>query len=123
MHKHNIKALKALPDTDSFPWIHRKMFHSQNPTNIEGTYRKQVILFGASYKSVEYDWPEWLEKFENILRQLFWTSATIHLKTELVGNHTYEWDIPIDQIFNLDAEHPMPITSWEFKGGPRDFLL
>jgi hypothetical protein len=98
------------------------MFHCQDPNNIEGTYRDQVIVFGASYKSVEYEWTEWLDKFESILKLLYWTSATIHLDTELVGTHTYEWLIDFKQTDNWYLDNPKPITNWEFNGGPRKFF-
>ena len=118
----NKEILSTLPDTDTFPWIHRNMFHCQDPNNIEGTYRDQVIVFGASYKSVEYEWTEWLDKFESILKLLYWTSATIHLDTELVGTHTYEWLIDFKQTDNWYLDNPKPIANWEFNGGPRKFF-
>ena len=114
--------LSSLPATDSFPWIHRDMFNVPDPGNIEGTYRDQVITFGASYKAVEYEWDEWLEKFEAILQQLYWSSATIHLDTELVGKHTYEWIFDMDQPDNWMCDDPKPTRSWEFQGGPRKFF-
>src|SRR5688572_2477748 len=91
----NKEILSSLPETDEYPWIHRNMFHCPDPHNIQGTYREQVITFGASYKAVEMEWSEWLGKFESILKKLYWMSATIHLETELVGNHTYEWVIDV----------------------------
>jgi hypothetical protein len=119
----NREVLKSLPITDNFPWIHRNMFHCMDPKNIEGTYRRQVITFGASYKSVEYDWEEWLEKFEKILKQLYWRRATIHLETELVKSHTYEWISSDEQKDKWSAGNLEPISEWEFIGGPRKFFL
>jgi hypothetical protein len=117
----NKDILDALADSDTFPWIHRNMFLCQDPNNIQGTYRDQVIVFGASYKGVEEEWDEWLEKFEIILRQLYWTSAKIHLETEFMGTYTYEWTFDLNQKNNWTSENPTPTTMWEFKGEPRKF--
>ncbi|MGC4034623.1 MAG: hypothetical protein QM764_01590 [Chitinophagaceae bacterium] len=108
-------------DDNSFPWITQKMFLVPDPDK-DKMYCDQVIVYGASYKSLEYEWNEWLEKFENILRQLFWTSVTIHLDTELVGNHKYEWTINFSQTDNWFLDTPKPILQWTFEGGPRKFF-
>lgn len=118
----NKRIIASLPSSDNtFPWITQNMFLVPDPDNSQ-MYREQVIVFGASYKSLEYEWEEWLDKFENILKQLFWTSATIHLDSELVGKHTYEWTIDISQPDNWFLDTPQPITQWTFEGGPRQFF-
>lgn len=107
----NKEVINVLSDYDEvFPWITRSMFLVPNPDK-DKLYKDQVIVFGASYKSVEHEWEEWLGKFEIILKQLYWSNATIHLETELVGNHRYEWTFDISQPDN-----------WTFKGGPRKFF-
>ena len=118
----NKYVIDNLPTTDSdFPWITNKMFLVPDPDK-DNMYREQVIVFGASYKSVEHEWNIWLSKFESILKQLYWSSATIHLETVLVGNHKYEWVFDIDQIDNWISENPKPTTMWHFEGGPRIFF-
>src|SRR5215213_1533219 len=115
----NKKIIDALPaDDETFPWINRNMFLVPDPDK-DKMYRDQVIVFGASYKSVEHDWEEWLIKFEAILRQLFWSSVTIYLETELVGNHKYEWVFDINQPDNWTTDNPQPTRLWTFSGGPR----
>jgi hypothetical protein len=118
----NKNVISSLPTNDEiFPWITRNMFLVPDP-DIDKMYRDQIIVFGASYKSVEHEWDKWLEKFENILKQLYWTSATIHLDTELVGTHTYEWVYDFSEIDSLLSDNPMPITKWNFVGGQRKFF-
>lgn len=121
LHRLNNEILNSLSDTDTYPWITKNMFNCPDPHNIR-MYREQVITFGASYKEIEYEWSEWLEKFEAILKKLYWTSTTIHLNTELVGTHTYEWLFNFDQMDNWFLDNPQPINSWNFEGGPRKFF-
>lgn len=118
----NKTIISKLPETDNtYPWISKNMFLVPDP-DFDKMYREQVIVIGASYKSVEQEWDEWLDKFETILNQLYWTSATIHLDTELQGQHIYEWTIDADQTDNWFSDEPRPISTWQFKGGPRKFL-
>src|SRR5215469_1879973 len=85
LRRKNKNVIESLPTDDSqWPWIDRGMFLVQDPESPK-MYRDQVIVFGASYKEVEVEWEEWLKKFESILKQLYWMTATIHLETELVG--------------------------------------
>jgi len=39
--------------------------------NEQGIFRNQIITFGATYKTLEYEWHLWIEKFEEILKRLF----------------------------------------------------
>jgi len=117
----NKNIIDALPDNDSFPWLTKKMFLVPDPDK-DKMYRDQIIVFGASYKSVEYEWDEWLDKFEAILKQLYWSSATVHLDTELVGTHKYEWVFDVNQTDNWISDNPKPTTQWNFEGGPRKFF-
>jgi hypothetical protein len=122
LHRLNKKIIDALPASDeTFPWITRNMFLVPDPEK-DKMYRNQVIVFGASYKSVEHEWREWLEKFDAILKQLYWVSATIHLETELVGNHKYEWLFDINQPDNWTSDNPQPTSMSTFSGGPRKFF-
>jgi hypothetical protein len=122
LHRLNKNAIAALPENDeNFPWITREMFLVPDPDS-DNMYRDQVIVFGASYKSVEYEWDEWLDKFEAILKKLYWSTATIYLETELVGNHRYEWMFDLNQHDNWISDNPQPTMLWEFKGGPRKFF-
>lgn len=118
----NKTVIDNLPKSDDiFPWITQKMFLVPDPDK-DKIYRDQVIVFGASYKSVEHEWSDWLDKFELILKQLYWTSATIHLDSELVGTHKLEWIFDVNQPDNWMSDNPKPTTMWSFSGGPRIFF-
>lgn len=85
----NATAIAALPEDDGFPLLAREMFGSSGRDPFSGTYHTQVIHFGASYRAVEYEWEQWLARFEALLAKMYWVSATVHLQTELSGNHTF----------------------------------
>jgi len=122
LHRLNKYLIDALPADDPvFPWITRNMFLVPDPDR-DKMYRDQVIVFGASYKTIQHEWEKWLEKFEAILRELYWSSATIHLETDLVGNHTFEWVFDINQTDNWTTNDPQPTRLWTFSGGPRTFF-
>ena len=119
LYRLNEKILQALPEEDTYPWITKWMF-STVPVNTQHIYRNQVIHFGASYKGVESDWKIWIEKFEDILKQLHWFDATVHLVTENFGQHTYSWIMKIE---DYDSNTIHPTTSWNFSGGKMLFEL
>jgi len=121
LHRINKSVIESLPADDvKWPWLERGLFLVPDPDRSK-IYREQVIVFGASYKEVEYEWPVWLEKFESVLRQLYWLSATVHLDTELVGNYTYEWLNDMDESGDFLSDNPKPTKKWSFSGGPRKF--
>ena len=120
LHRLNVEAINSLPKSDSeFPWINKSMFSIPNE---QGTFRDQVITFGASYKTLEYEWHLWIEKFEEILKKLFWFDVTIYVEFEVMGDYKYDWLINIDQIDKWHKESPEPIVDWKFESnGPRTF--
>ena len=83
----NLAAVQALQG-EAWPFIGREMFSFCRDEDL-GLYQTQVIHFGASYRAVEYEWALWVQRFEALLKQLYWTSAVVHLETELNGTHTF----------------------------------
>lgn len=86
----NKAALSSLPAAESWPIISREMF-STPETQDEISLHTHVTHFGASYQGIEYEWKHWLEQFENLLRKMYWVSATVHLETEMSGTHSFIW--------------------------------
>jgi hypothetical protein len=121
LHRTNRQIIAALPECDSFPHLTRSMFAIPGDEPQQGTYRSQVIHFGASMKEVERDWRKWLEKFESLLKKLYWFNAMVHLRAEFIGDLDYEWTVDANQIVHFFKDPPQPATKWFFDGGPRSF--
>ena len=121
--RHNNRVMAHLPLYDDWPPLTRNMFAStdnhqnENPGSML-EYTGRLIHFGASTKSIEYEWMEWQTKFEGLLTRLYWLEATVHVKTELSNIDTFNWTvdlkkwsigkgkiIPIDQSYWI-ANHP-----------------
>jgi hypothetical protein len=113
----NRKALEELPENDAvWPYLLRSMFNATFNEKLNVQYGFQVIHFGASYKEIEYDWDDWLRKFEMLLSSICGVSAIVHLHTEQNGKHTYEW--VGTQLDSFMLNQP---STWEFLGGIRQF--
>ncbi|TQV78286.1 hypothetical protein FKG94_13815 [Exilibacterium tricleocarpae] len=92
----NREVMLQLPKADDWPFLCQEMFAIPRPEASLGSYQTEVMHFGASYKAVEYEWEQWIAKFEDLLSKLYWVSATVHLETELSGTHTFTWESESD---------------------------
>jgi len=87
----NRQVLASLPSAESWPLISREMFALPPNAIVVDDLHTDVVPFGNSYKGVEYEWEQWIARFESLLKKMFWVSATVHLETELSGTHTFTW--------------------------------
>lgn len=88
----NRRAILALPCADEWPYLSKDMFTVPRYDSSNTSYMTNVLHFGASYRAIEYEWKEWLNKFEALLKNMYWSSAVVHLETELTGTHTFIWN-------------------------------
>lgn len=88
----NREAMLSLPGAEEWPFLSREMFAIPTARAGNPHYQTEVMHFGASYKAVEYEWDQWVEQFEQLLKKMYWVSATVHLETELSGTHTFVWE-------------------------------
>ncbi len=86
----NLQAIQALPEADGWELFHRDLFGCARLESLAP--QSQVIHFGSSYRSIEYEWSAWVQQFENLLKKMYWASAVVHLETETNGTHTFRWD-------------------------------
>ncbi|MEX1034039.1 MAG: hypothetical protein WDZ30_11810 [Cellvibrionaceae bacterium] len=87
----NREAMLTLPEGEDWRFLSQDMFSIPRLESYCSQYQTEVMHFGASYKAVEYEWEQWIEAFEALLRSMYWVSATVHLETELSGTHTFNW--------------------------------
>ncbi|MGS2724026.1 hypothetical protein ACVBEJ_09785 [Porticoccus sp. GXU_MW_L64] len=92
-HENNCCALQTLPERDGYPLLSREMFALPMQDDELGC---QVVHFGACYRGVEYEWAQWLLRFETLLKKMYWVSATVQLETELYGVHSFNWQVEGD---------------------------
>ena len=88
----NRQAMLSLPKAEEWPYISCDMFSLPKTKVSVDSYQTDVMHFGASYKAIEYEWNEWMKRFEHLLDSMYWTSAIVHLETELTGTHTFTWE-------------------------------
>ncbi|RUR70311.1 hypothetical protein EJP67_24965 [Variovorax guangxiensis] len=112
----NLAAVAGLPETDGWPFLVRDMFSVSQSDRVAIDYTYRLIHFAASLKEVEFDWPAWLDKFEQLLARIDGMAARVHLDTVLVGSHSYDW---VRDTASIDAWPP----KWIFQGGIRDFEI
>ncbi len=112
----NRQALMSLPTMDSWPFLPREMFSLPRLITHEDRLQSSVIHFGGAYKGIEYEWKEWIAKFETLLQQMYWHSVVVHLETELSGVHTFTWGA--GGADHLPGEDPLNIRcEWQHELG------
>lgn len=88
----NKAAILSLPRRDTWPYLSADIFSSSGEDELAGTFYSQIIHFGASYHAVEQSWGQWIDKFEELLQKMYWSSVVVHLETEQSGNHIFTWE-------------------------------
>jgi len=117
---HNEHVINSMPINDKWPPICREMFSLSKNQGLEGPnleYSGRIIHFGANLKSVEYDRLELKSKFEALLKNLYWTNAWLHLKTEYSVLETFHWRVDLLK-YEIDHQKmPEPINEshWEWQ--------
>ena len=114
-HELNEQVIANIQTKDEWPWLVRGMFALPSAWPM-GTYRSQIIHFGASLKDEPADeavWEAFTAKFEAVLRTLYWQSAVLHLETDFIPHRTYKWLPTTAAIDRLYDDPPQPVTEWE----------
>jgi hypothetical protein len=118
IRSHNRAKIFALGRMDDFPPLNSTLF---SQTGENETYSNSLIYFGGSFKEIESFWEDWLEKFENLLKELIWESVLLKLETSFFGESEYRWQATDKIISTFDQEFPQRVTEWHFSGEPRSF--
>jgi hypothetical protein len=130
--RRNKRTIHQLPRDDDWPWLVRSMFTLPQPRPL-GTYMEHVIHFGLSlkdqppqlssvwtpeqgwsYEARECAWG-WMEKFERLLRKLYWYRARLHFDSECQPELVFEYSPTSQALDAIWAEDPQPISTWELE--------
>ena len=133
--KRNESAIAGLPVEDEHPWFNRDLF-SFAENRPMGIYQTQVFHFGLSmkdgpplirdgsyesgYHPIE-NWrnakrrsvTEWIQKFENLLRKMFWFGADVFIETEFEPTRLFSYELAPDaHLPNIENATPVPDQQW-----------
>ncbi len=120
-----LMALDALPRSDDYPPLTRNMVALTADDDLApGLYNQFVLHLGLTLKNGHFGevWDVWLDKFESFLERVPWTSARLHLETEIPAKGSQDrklscgWELPT-------GASPADRTAWRFEGGPRELGL
>jgi hypothetical protein len=113
--RHNEDVLNSLPVEDSWPPLMRQMF-GWAPWNAPLiVYWNRPIHFAASLKELDFELQDWLDKFEKLLRMLYWETAVVHFEAAYLGYHTFTWSPKRDWVSKLCKGSLELITEWDFE--------
>jgi hypothetical protein len=114
IHQHNEKVLGALPDADQWPPLCRPMFAWAPSDAPMIVYKNRLIHLAASLKQMDFELREWLDKFEGLLRRLYWESAYIRFEAAYIGKHEFTWRPTEAWVKELCKGRLTPISEWSF---------
>lgn len=124
-YQHNHSVLDRLPITDEWPWLTRSMFSAASEYPV-GVYEQEIIHFGLTMKDDpatrdpgpltsppilgwRYDGRhcvnEWVLKFEELLRNLYWLSVSLHIDTDFEPHSVVSY-LPTDEAFEGMLANP-----------------
>jgi hypothetical protein len=73
-----------------------------------------MIHFAASMKNADFVLREWLDKFEALLKRLYWEEAYVRVERGYIGTHEFGWKPKKSWVSALHSGRLTPITEWNF---------
>lgn len=110
--------IESLGNDETFPFMRSDMFNI-GPTERPYYYYHPVVIFGATYKAVEYDWKAFIIKFEHILRNLEFGTAKVQLETAFLGTYNFFWKKKDGKDKMREDESLIETDEWFFGYGNR----
>ena len=112
--RHNETVLNELPIEDKWPPLCRHMFGWAPTKTPMIIYKNRLIHFAASLKEMDWALRDWLDKFELLLRQLYWESAFVRFEGAYLGDFEFTWLPNRSWVEQLCDAKLSPITEWSF---------
>ena len=107
--RHNRTVIDDLPERGDPPLWGRRLFSVD-----EDSSRIQVVHFGGAFKNFAPYWRGWLERFEGLLRQIYWNTARVHIEDEELGRITCRWEVKGESWHLAIQEPPVLQVEWDF---------
>ena len=111
---HNEAVLSALPLVDAFPPLSRPMFAWPPADAPDIVYRNRILHFAACVKNADFVARDWLDKFETLLRQLYWQSAYVRIQPTYMAALEFKWEVASPWCDELCKGRLGPIGDWTF---------
>jgi hypothetical protein len=112
--RHNENVLGTLPEVDEWPPLCRPMFAWAPVKTPMIVYKNRLIHFAASLKEMDWELRDWLDKFEALLRRLYWESAHIRFEAAYLGVHEFTYRPTDGWVQELCQGRVTPIADWSF---------
>jgi hypothetical protein len=113
--RHNEEVLGALPGADEWPPLCRPMFGWAPAGTPMIEYGNRILHLGASLKAMDGALRDWLDKFEALLRRLYWESAYVRFEGAYVGVQEFTWRPTERWVKELCRGRLSPIADWSFR--------
>src|SRR5262245_28120168 len=113
--RHNEAVLEALAQEDEWPPLCQPMFSWAPADTPMITYRNRLIHLAASVKGLGRAARDWLDKFEALLRRLYWESAYVRCEFGLFGIQEFRWRPSEAWVKELCQARLGPIQDWTFE--------
>jgi hypothetical protein len=113
------KFIKSLNNDEKYPWIRSEMF-SLGASNRPYYYDAPIVAFAADYKELEYDWMAFVIKFENVLRNIDFSTVKIQMETEFAGTYNFFWKSKSQNDKFDEKEKLIETDEWYFGYGYRN---
>jgi hypothetical protein len=121
--RHNERVIDGLPVEDAFPALCRGMFGMDREKSAGISFRNRPIHFAASMKNADFCIRDWLDKFEGLLREMYWESAYVRIKGGYLGAYEFQWKPEREWVEEMCKRELRKITAWEFKSSMEEKRL
>ena len=74
----------------------------------------RVIHFADTFTEVEWDIRTWLDKFEVLLRCLYWRKVVVHMEAFYLPDQTFVWQAKKEWLSRLTESLQLP-KEWDFE--------
>lgn len=118
--RHNDGIIQGLPEDDEYPPVSRLMFGSPPPQTRMITYTNRLLHLGAELKNFDYWMRNWLDKFEHLLRRMYWETAYVRVERGYLGTSEFKWEADLDWLCDMRLCKLRPVSAWEFTSSRTD---